>query len=73
MEKAKEFLCNTNETIAAIGDRVGYKDSRYFSQTFARQVGVNRRCIGSFTHRGNFDEIWKEIRKASFWQKWESV
>ena len=40
MEKAKEFLCNTNETIAAIGDRVGYKDSRYFSQTFAKQVGV---------------------------------
>lgn len=40
MEKAKEFLCNTNETIAAIGDRVGYKDSRYFSQTFSKQVGV---------------------------------
>lgn len=40
MEKAKEFLCNTNETIAAIGDRVGYKDSRYFSQTFTKQVGV---------------------------------
>lgn len=40
MEKAKELLCNTNETIAAIGDRVGYKDSRYFSQTFAKQVGV---------------------------------
>ena len=40
MEKAKELLCNTNETIAAIGDRVGYKDSRYFSQTFTKQVGV---------------------------------
>lgn len=40
MEKAKEFLCNTNETIATIGDWVGYKDSRYFSQTFAKQVGV---------------------------------
>ena len=39
-EKAKELLCNTNETIAAIGDRVGYKDSRYFSQTFTKQVGV---------------------------------
>ena len=40
IEKAKEFLCNTNETIAAIGDRVGYKDSRYFSQIFTKQVGV---------------------------------
>lgn len=40
MEKAKELLCNTNETIAAIGDRVGYKDSRYFSQTFTKQVGI---------------------------------
>ncbi len=40
MEKAKELLCNTNETIAAIGDTVGYKDSRYFSQMFAKHVGV---------------------------------
>ena len=40
MEKAKELLCNTNETIAAIGDQVGYRDSRYFSQTFTKQVGV---------------------------------
>ncbi len=40
MEKAKELICTTNETIAAIGDRVGYKDSRYFSQTFTKQVGV---------------------------------
>ena len=40
MEKAKELLCNTNETIAAIGDRVGYTDSRYFSQIFTKQVGV---------------------------------
>ena len=40
MEKAKEMLCSSNETIAAIGERVGYKDSRYFSQTFAKVVGV---------------------------------
>lgn len=40
MEKAKEMICNTNETIAAIGEMVGYKDSRYFSQIFTKTVGV---------------------------------
>lgn len=40
MDKAKEMLCSTNETIAAIGESVGYKDSRYFSQTFTKAVGV---------------------------------
>lgn len=40
MEKAKELLCSTNGTIAAIGEAVGYKDSRYFSQIFTKQVGV---------------------------------
>lgn len=40
MDKAKEMIRSTNETIAAIADRVGYKDSRYFSQTFTKTVGV---------------------------------
>lgn len=40
MNRAKEMLCNTNETIATIGAEVGYKDSRYFSQTFTKVVGV---------------------------------
>lgn len=40
MEKAKKLICDTNETVAAIGERVGYKDSRYFSQIFMKQVGV---------------------------------
>ena len=40
MEKAKELLRTTNETIAAIGDRVGYRDSRHFSQSFTKYVGV---------------------------------
>ncbi|MFQ7133076.1 MAG: AraC family transcriptional regulator [Dorea formicigenerans] len=46
--------------MAAIGDRVGYKDSRYFSQTFAKQVGVKPALYRSFTI-GNFDEIWKKL------------
>ena len=40
MEKAKEILCSTNETIAAVAESVGYKDSRYFSQVFTKTVGI---------------------------------
>jgi len=40
MEKAKEMLRSSNETIAAIAEQVGYKDSRYFSQMFTKTVGV---------------------------------
>lgn len=40
MERAKELLRTTNETIAAIGDAVGYRDSRHFSQSFSKYVGV---------------------------------
>lgn len=40
MEKAKELICSSNKTIAAIAKQVGYKDSRYFSQTFYKTVGV---------------------------------
>lgn len=40
MEKAKTLLCSTNETIAAVAEKVGYKDSRYFSQIFAKTVGI---------------------------------
>lgn len=40
MNKAAEMLCNTNETIAAIAENVGYRDSRYFSQCFEKTMGV---------------------------------
>lgn len=40
MEKAKEMLKNTNETIAAISGILGYKDVRYFSRLFTKTVGV---------------------------------
>ena len=40
MEKAKELLRTTNETIAQVSEDVGYRDSRYFSQLFKKTVGV---------------------------------
>ena len=40
MERAKKMLTSTNETIAAVGDAVGYSDQKYFSQLFKKVVGV---------------------------------
>lgn len=40
MEIAKEMIRSTNKTVAAIADEVGYKDTRHFSQTFSKTVGV---------------------------------
>ncbi len=40
MEKAKKLLVSSNETIAAIGDAVGYSDQKYFSQLFKKSVGI---------------------------------
>ena len=38
--KAKELL-RKGESITLVSEQVGYKDSKYFSQLFARQVGIN--------------------------------
>jgi two-component system response regulator YesN len=40
MEKAKELLKMTNETMMSIAIQVGYQDTRYFSETFYKVVGV---------------------------------
>lgn len=40
MEQAKKMLVSSNDTIAAIGDAVGYGDQKYFSQLFKKVVGV---------------------------------
>ena len=40
IENAKKMICSSNETIAVIGERVGYKDYRYFSQIFTKSVGI---------------------------------
>lgn len=40
IEKAKQMISETNETISSIAENVGYKDYRYFSQLFTKSVGV---------------------------------
>ncbi|GKX27674.1 DNA-binding response regulator [Vallitalea longa] len=40
MEIAKEMIRNSNKTISAVADGVGYKDARYFSQIFTKIVGI---------------------------------
>ena len=40
IEKAKELLRTTNETMMSIAEQVGYQDTRYFSQCFVKVVGV---------------------------------
>ena len=39
--KAKSMLKDTNETIAAIAEGVGYANAKYFSQLFSKVVGIN--------------------------------
>ena len=40
MEAAKELLRDSRKTIGQIGDAVGYKDAKYFSQQFTKCVGM---------------------------------
>ena len=40
MEKAKELLTTTNDTISVIAGAVGYPEQKYFSQQFKKVVGV---------------------------------
>ena len=40
VEAAKELLRDSRKTIGQIGDAVGYKDAKYFSQQFTKCVGM---------------------------------
>lgn len=40
IEKAKDFLLRTNESIKTISGKVGYLDDKYFARLFKKQVGI---------------------------------
>ncbi|KGE18208.1 response regulator [Paenibacillus wynnii] len=40
MEKAKEYLRNTNKTVQWISEQIGYNDEKYFSRLFREHVGM---------------------------------
>lgn len=40
IDRAKELLRTTNDTMMSIAEQVGYTDTRYFSQSFAKVVGI---------------------------------
>jgi two-component system, response regulator YesN len=40
IEKAKNLLISTNDTMAGIAEKVGYTDARYFSQCFEKVAGL---------------------------------
>ena len=46
MDKAKEMLKETNETISAICQEVGYSDTKYFVKCFQKYTGLkpNQYC-----------------------------
>lgn len=43
IEKAKQMLCTTNETIETIAAQVGYDESNYFRRLFKKKVGLTPR------------------------------
>lgn len=43
IEKAKQLLCTTNETIETIAAQVGYDESNYFRRIFKKKVGLTPR------------------------------
>ena len=40
MEEAKRLLRDTNDAVYEIAEKVGYKDTKFFSQQFAKIVGI---------------------------------
>ena len=40
MEKAKQLLKESGESMQIIAEQVGYSDAKYFSKTFFKTVGL---------------------------------
>ncbi len=40
LEKAKEMLIGTNQSVSQVAYRVGYSDANYFSRSFSKTYGI---------------------------------
>ncbi len=43
IEKAKEYLSETNESIQTISEKLGFETSQYFSNVFKKRTGISPR------------------------------
>ena len=41
IERAKQFLANTNDRIVEISGKIGYEDTSFFMKLFKRNVGCS--------------------------------
>ena len=43
MEKAADYLRNTEQSVTEIAGKVGYNDANYFTRTFRKRYGISPR------------------------------
>lgn len=53
MEKARELLCYTDATVAAIAEEIGYSDQFYFSKLFKKLFGQSPNAYRKKVRSGN--------------------
>ena len=41
MNKAKELLCNDENSVQDVADQIGYRDLKYFSRLFKKTTGIS--------------------------------
>ena len=41
INKAKELLCNTDQTIHEVSDHIGFADQKYFSRQFKKETSLS--------------------------------
>jgi two-component system response regulator YesN len=51
MEEARRLLMDTDDLIYIIAEKVGYRDSRHFSKTFRKTLGVSPAAFRKAKHR----------------------
>ncbi|NPV69160.1 MAG: response regulator [Firmicutes bacterium] len=58
LEEGKKLLARTNDTVAAIAERVGYAEANYFSRIFRRHFGMSPGEYRQQRFRAAREELW---------------